>query len=422
MHKRIAIVSDGDPFLPVDYSLAGEDARRSMGWNSGNRVFQFAIRKMTLTDKAQVEFVSLERIFKYPEDVDAEYDAIVYSPANILSLEFRRYLEQWAELVLTRIKHASIYFIGCGSDGKPGDAAKVASGIRVAGYQLIKGILDSGGAIALRGNYTANVVKKIGFSDRDFVVLGCPSLYMNGRGLHIEKPQLSRKKIKPILNGSLVWLNSKYHCLFREYTKSIFICQDLAWNLLYDGQSICKRDAYYLQSTLFERLYMNKRIRLYGDCVPWIKDIKNEGYNFSYGSRIHGNIVSLLAGIPAYISAENARVWELAHFFKIPHDLANRDEKPDIYKIYELANYDDFNKFFPQKYDNFVTWFHDHDLPCFEDKTYIEKAICKISFPTPEYRTQADIIHQFTQANTRMCRPHFLRCLRKKICNLLRHK
>lgn len=404
MYKRIAIIGEKDPFSPADYSLPAEDAKRLMGWNSGNRVFHYAIRKMTLTDKAQVEFVSLEKLFGYPEEIDAKYDAMIYSPANILSPEFKEYLVQWAQLVSSRIKHASIFFIGCGSDGQPQDAAKVAAEIQTAGYQLVRGILESGGAIALRGNYTAKVVQKLGFLGHDYAVLGCPSLYMNGGGLRIEKPKLSHEEIKPIFNGNLVWYNGKYHSLFEEYKKSIFICQDLAWNLLYDSRSICKRDAYFLQSNLFEMLYMSKRIQLYADPIPWIKDIRDGGYNFSYGSRIHGNVVSLLAGIPAYISAENARVLELAEFFEIPHDLAYRGKKPDVYKLYMLADYGNFNREFPQKYEKFVSWFRHHGLPCFEDNAYIEKETCKLSFPTPRYRTQADFIHQFTQANMGMYR------------------
>ena len=63
--------------------------------------------------------------------------------------------------------------------------------------------------------------------------------------------------------------------------------------------------------------FAERRTRLYADPWPWLADLA--AFDFSFGTRIHGNIAALLAGTPAYVLAHDSRTLELARYFEIPH-------------------------------------------------------------------------------------------------------
>lgn len=103
--------------------------------------------------------------------------------------------------------------------------------------------------------------------------------------------------------------------------------------------------------------------KFYSDCgryfygvEDWIKGIK-ENDDFSIGSRFHGNIAAVLAGIPALPVNVDKRMKGMNDFFKIPSiDMEEFDaEKPLIY-YREMADYSEFNKNYKIVYDNFVDY------------------------------------------------------------------
>ena len=59
MYKKICLLGDKNQFIPFDYSQKADIALQSMGLNSGNNVFGFALQKMTLTKTQCVDMVSL---------------------------------------------------------------------------------------------------------------------------------------------------------------------------------------------------------------------------------------------------------------------------------------------------------------------------------------------------------------------------
>lgn len=397
MYKRICVLGDKNQFLPFDYKQPADSALRSMGQNSGNNVFIFALQKMTLTNKANVDFMSLQEFFACPECVNDRYDALLYSPANILAPWTKDKfagLKHWTQ-ALKKVK-IPVCFVGVGSQSDKYYSLDFISDFKKEGYDFIKALLKHGNRVGLRGYFTAEVVKKLGFSDKDFAVVGCPSLFMNGPGLKIEKTDLKPNDLNPVFNGNHFWFDSGFHKLFGQYSKSIFVCQDLMYRLMYDASALTEVDAQYLRSDLFEWLFKSKRVRLYCDFMAWLHDMKTGGFNFSVGTRIHGNIVSLLAGIPAYIDAFDSRVKEMAEFFDIPHGDIN-PETLDLYELYQCANYYKFNATFKDKFDNFKRFLEDAGFPCFEDEKYINRTISKLRFSQPDYNTTNEQVHDFTR-------------------------
>ena len=61
---------------------------------------------------------------------------------------------------------------------------------------------------------------------------------------------------------------------------------------------------------------------------------KYKDFNFACGSRIHGNIMPILMGIPAAICPIDSRTREMAEFFDIPMITEKDLKKKSLYSIY----------------------------------------------------------------------------------------
>lgn len=390
MYKKILICGDKNQFIPFDYNQSVSDALSSIGLNSGNNVFGFALQKMLLSPNIETEMKTISWVMEHTDEINEKYDAVVYSPANILGIhEKEKRLPKWTKC-LEKIK-VPFTFVGVGAQGGLDYSLDFVDAFKKEGYNFIKAILNTGGNLGLRGYFTAEVVKKLGFSEQDFSVLGCPSLFMNGPDLKIEKKDIHNQLI-PIFNGNKFWFHSEYHHLFKDYPESIFICQDLFYPLLYDVSSFKKNQAYSFQGNLFYEMFKDDRIRLYCDYLAWSKELKNSAFNFCCGARIHGNIVSLLNGIPSMVDAIDSRTRELAEFFEIPY-MSIENPNIDLLNIYNNLSFSDFNKNFKNKFNNFKSFMNKAGLPCLEDTAYINTYIEQLPAPSnPEMTSKKSIL------------------------------
>ena len=86
----------------------------------------------------------------------------------------------------------------------------------------------------------------------------------------------------------------------------------------------------------------------------WQDSFVREKISFSFGSRIHGNIMALLSGVPAVVVGFDSRTREMAEFYDIPCIQSFDDIKPkNLYALYESLDYSKFNNSFEKKYDSF---------------------------------------------------------------------
>lgn len=87
----------------------------------------------------------------------------------------------------------------------------------------------------------------------------------------------------------------------------------------------------------------------------WIKSLKQD--DFSMGSRFHGNIAAILAGIPTLMVNVDNRMKGMNEFYGIPSiDIHDFDIEKPIEYYRELADYSRFNKRYAAAYDNFVDY------------------------------------------------------------------
>jgi len=206
---------------------------------------------------------------------------------------------------------------------------------------FINSILKTGGYIGARGYITADYLTKLGFKENsDFDVIGCPSIFMNETPILKLKKDAKDKKINEIdfainyshrtpnniinkLNDIL--LQNKDSIYFLQHTED----QNYSINRVINLNNIPEG---YLNENALERSL------LIPEPNQWIDTISHQ--EFSLGTRFHGNVTALLAGVPALIIMLDSRMRELCEYFDLPRVTVEEFSEKTFYAHQKLdSNY-----------------------------------------------------------------------------------
>ena len=329
--------------------------------NYGNKVWLQALISEITIEGTEYSFWNPQMTY---EEINSTYDCVIKPSANIFSPEFVQGLERLSR-IFSNIK-IPIYVIACGLQLKKyEDMDSLVSAIREPADRFIRSIYATGGEFALRGHITKKFFEKLGFNTP--VVTGCPSLFQNGRDLKITKRSVQETDFSAVVNGQNYMLSMPFYInIFKKYPKSIFIDQDHYYDYLYNPNYFSSES--FSMKDMLRRvkdkgyqgldLVSDSRLHLFADMPNWHQYLINSDHSFSFGSRIHGNIMSLLSGIPAVIHPCDCRTEEMADFFDIPKvndsDLKNYN---NLYDLYSQVDFSKFNSTFAEKYDYFRSFF-----------------------------------------------------------------
>ena len=323
--------------------------------NFGNKLWFQSIVSIIQSPENEIVFKNNEMSNDY---INSNFDMIIFPTANCFSEIFESRLEANIEF-LKNIK-IPVYMIACGVQADDYNHLDLLiKNIGDTSKRFIEAVYNTGGEFALRGFFSKQFFDKLGSNTA--VVTGCPSLYQMGRNLFIDNKKVSLSRFNPIFNGDA----GKKYC--NEYKKSFFIDQETFLFYLYDKtintEKLNSKEIYRLIKVfgydLLDLLFSN-RIKLFVSMNEWYNFIKENNFNFSYGSRIHGNIMPILAGVPALIYPKDSRVKEIAEFYSIP--LAEEGSKKSLYEQYMEMDYSYFNNSFSEKYDAFEKFLSSHGI------------------------------------------------------------
>ena len=352
--KRILLRSGKDPFEIASPETTLE--ANLIADNSGNLVFMEAAHK--ILSAPGVEVVADHRAVS-PRDaarINAEYDAYVVPLANAFRPSFEPLLIHLTQ-VIERLR-IPVVILGVGAQGTLDYDTRRLKPIERSVRAFARAVLDRSPSIGVRGELTREYLRGLGF--RDVEVIGCPSMFLWGENLRVEKrvPHLEHDarvvlNVSPYVKamGNVVMANVE------RYPNLTYVAQDIATlQMLVWGESA---KAAATQSMVpvhgSHPLFAERRTRLYVDPWPWIRDLREA--DFSFGTRIHGNIAALLAGTPAYVFAHDSRTFELARYFGIPHR-AMRDVPADVdpADLYAEADFTALNDGHPARLATFLDY------------------------------------------------------------------
>ncbi|WP_371612294.1 polysaccharide pyruvyl transferase family protein [Streptomyces clavifer] len=340
--KRILLRSGKSPF-DVD-SLEQSLHRDVFATNAGNLIFSDAAHKLLMTPRAEVSSNGIRTVASEAARINEEYDAFVVPLANAFRPTFERPLQRMTQLI--KKLRIPVVVLGVGAQADLQYDASRLKPMEPTVREFVTEVLNRSASIGVRGEFTEQYLKDMGF--RDVEVIGCPSMFMNGDTFQIEKgAEALTAESRISVNGS--------HSAVRSHGLDAIIRQahERYPHLRFVGQNLLEAELLHWRETSnpigaltsmpthpSHPMYREGKVRIYVDPATWISDLRE--FDFSFGSRIHGNIAALLAGVPSTVLCSDSRTLELCRYFGIPHrKISETPKNIDPAELYAAADFGD---------------------------------------------------------------------------------
>lgn len=239
--------------------------------------------------------------------------------------------------------------------------------------------------IGVRGQITADYLSYLGFTESvDHTVIGCPSMYIFFRELHIKDLNLT--------NSSTIALNSSKlspeHVLkfitdvSNDYSDYYFIPQCMKeFKMTYVGNKKLGENTLFYPNTIGDKYYKENKVRFPLNAKSWIDFVK--AVDLAVGARLHGNITATLS----LLLTKDARMKELAEYHNLTH--LSEDELKGNIKLKGIVNKLDFHspeKVHAKNFDHFISFLEKNGLDHIYNYGYyqhppLDKKIEEINLP-----------------------------------------
>lgn len=343
-----------------------------MGGNSGNWLYQFSLFRALLKD----ESVTIDTIdtkkngrgagglnAEYARFVNESYDCFVLPLANA----FRNTFVDELKALTGFIKALKIPCIvpSIGIQALNGKDFTQTFQYRDEAKAFVSAVLEKSSMIGLRGEETARFLTSLGFErEKHFTVIGCPSMYSNGRKLPEVKPLNFRNESLLLLNSKVEHEKKKVAEMFSGFVKE-------HGNYVYAPQKIEHMITSYY-GTYFkpgdEEFIFKKRFYDEGKTVTFTSVPEWFGYmrkhvDLSVGTRIHGSVAAIMGGVPTFIVNLDQRVGELASFHNIAHLPFNEVKKGStIESLIKNVDFNCIHEGHAERFDNFINFLEKNGL------------------------------------------------------------
>nr|WP_237683695.1 polysaccharide pyruvyl transferase family protein [Nocardiopsis sinuspersici] len=366
--------SGKSPFDPVSPQQVIQ--QNLIATNTGNLLFGDAVHKMLLTPGTEI---TPNRYQVDPADADRindEYDVFVVPLANAFRPSFKRHLNDLSALIERLRIPVVVFGVGgqAGTDYGTDHLAPIEQEVR----RFCSAVLERSPSIGVRGEFTEKYLNGLGYSEVD--VIGCPSMFMHGRELRVDKRAASLEDTAGLavnvsydsgnIPGSVIGnglINRLADAALERYSDLVYVAQELKdMELLYWGDvSEAAGTSSPAPLTRSHPLLREDRTRLFHDSSTWIDALRER--DFAFGTRIHGNVAALLAGTPAVVLCHDSRTLELCRYFDIPHrlvaDLADETDLAGLpAQLYEEADFSAMVDGHGERFDRLVSFMDRHGL------------------------------------------------------------
>ncbi|MBD9373987.1 polysaccharide pyruvyl transferase family protein [Rhizobium sp. ARZ01] len=370
-----------DPVVTIDDNLIAN--------NSGNLLFAQSVFKSLSVPNVEIDVAG----YKPPDsamadEISEKYDFFVLPFANAFRGSFEKQLKSYTALI-KKLKIPCVV-IGVGAQTDLSFSQLKGSSIDESVKEFAAAVLERSAVIGVRGDVTREYLNKLGFGAVE--TIGCPSMYLNGERLVVEK------KVRHLDKDSLVTVNitnkqkpavgSFFYRVLKAHPKTAYIAQDIedAKLLLWGKPRKEAGTGDFIPADLDNPFIDNGAARFFTDVPTW-KSYMGD-MHFSVGTRIHGNVFSILAGTPGFVIAHDSRTLELSQYYDIPHLRGDQiTEKMSANDLYEMADYGPMMKGHPARFAKYKSFLEKNGLKHVyknpKDAAAFDEKVSNIQFPAP---------------------------------------
>ena len=261
---------------------------------------------------------------------------------------------------LHRRRIGQVVMVGAGAQAYDyGDSIRLTEGTR----RFLHYVADHSRTIGVRGCYTADVLRRLGIRNVD--VIGCPSAFWAGSAPRLHSDALPVHPRVAVHSTPVGHYRDKVSALMAHGMRhgADYIMQSEAWmmpllgaggdpallreNLLFYAHPEC--DPARLQS------WLQGHVRVFFGMEQWLGHIG--GYDFVYGSRFHGNMAAIQAGVPALNMPFDTRTRELCEHLNLPMlPLAEFHAGIPLERLRELADFTLYERTYPDRLGRYAAF------------------------------------------------------------------
>lgn len=304
-----------------------------IGGNTGNLLFSWS----TLNIFSDVPHENFTKVYITLENqlINYEFDYFLLPLANT----FRENNDEELIFLISLLKKISCKVLLNGIGGQFGKVGFHKFSNEQLIREFIELLIEKTTSIGVRDERTKEYITEfLGYSEAEVVVIGCPSVRILNEKLHAKEYLPFNADFKLAINYTPGSYDRKWghfiDSVFKNYDKSYAVFQDLdEGELISHGKNLVGLKRHDLIPTFTEHsIIKEQRYRLFVNPIDWIDEMHE--FQFSIGTRIHGNIAAILAGVPALVIAIDSRTAGLAQTHHIPYIWF--DELTDKTRIEEL--------------------------------------------------------------------------------------
>ncbi|MGW3810497.1 polysaccharide pyruvyl transferase family protein [Micromonospora sp. NPDC005113] len=360
MHQRILMRAKKGPFDV--YSPEETFQGNWIGENNGNLVFSHAAHKILRTSTAEITSTGFKVDLRDVDRINEQYDVYVIPLANAFRRSYAHRIEAMTKLV-ERLK-IPVVVLGVGVQTNVAGDREYLRPIDGVVSRFVRAVLDRSHSIGVRGEITEGYLRTLGFSAVD--VIGCPSMFLHGDTLGVEKGKAALEPHDKVALTVSPYVKSMGKIIAshqQRYPNLRYLPQDLKTlgTLLYGDAPEDRGKTSTIPIHSSHPLFTEDKVRMFLDPWTWMDYLA--GFDFAFGTRIHGTITALVAGTPGYLFAHDSRTLELARYFDIPHRVM-KDVPADVdaADLYEEADYTALNNGHKARYATMLSFLAKHDL------------------------------------------------------------
>lgn len=346
-----------------------------IGNNLGNMLFPYSVARTLMCEDVVIDTMTTAKEYSMTEvkRINEEYDCFVFPFANAFRISFMEELCRVTSLI-KQLKIPCIV-IGVGAQAPVNKEPKSAA-LDEAVKDFMHAVLEKSNIVGLRGEFTASYLKKLGFVDgKDFTVIGCPSMYAFGKKL----PEMEVKELTPLSSvstNSKLDLPQKFHDFMYRSRQAIpdyyYIPQVIEEiNAMAIGKKLppafAKKIPNHFPIDFSDPIYKEGKGICFANAQSWLDFLKQR--DFSFGSRIHGNIAAILAGTPAFIVVSDARIKELVDYHNIPHIMMkDLNDQTNIFELHQKADFGKLQEGHEARFMHYLDFLHQNGLETIYDE------------------------------------------------------